>query len=213
MIFDKLEQSFKSGLAKAFEVTLNQYLKLDEDALKRFSSLDGHCIALVLKGLDIELYFLPSTDQITVLSQYDGEVSTTIKGAPLTLARLNLQETQEGFFGKEVEISGDLEAGRRFKQALDHVDVDWEEQLSKVIGDVAAHHLSNLIRNSIQWSQDTGKHTAESITEYLQTERKDVPHPYEMDTFLSDVDQLRSDVDRLAARVQRMQTILNSKRD
>ncbi|NOY62884.1 MAG: hypothetical protein GXP10_07015 [Gammaproteobacteria bacterium] len=107
-----------------------------------------------------------------------------------------------------VEIRGDSELGQRFQAILNAIDVDWEEQLSKVTGDVVAHQLGNMARGVNQWLTETADSVAQDVGEYLQEESRDLPHPSQVAQFVADVDQIRMDVDRLDARISRLNTAL-----
>ncbi|MEJ2685946.1 MAG: SCP2 sterol-binding domain-containing protein, partial [Gammaproteobacteria bacterium] len=123
-------------LSAAVESGLNRYMTLDPQAMSALAQLEGKVIALEVTGLDLELYFLPGADGVQVLGRYEGEADTRLRGTPLSLARLGVQRgVDTGAFGGEIEISGDTETGQRFKEALDRVELDWEEWLSRVTGD------------------------------------------------------------------------------
>lgn len=107
-------------------------------------------------------------------------------------------------FSGGVEIRGDVELGRRFKEILGSIGIDWEEQLARIVGDVAAHQAGNLVRGIAAWGWGVLDSLSRDMVEYLQEERHQVPPAAEIDAFLSDVDQLRIDADRLEARVRRL---------
>ncbi len=197
------------ALAATLETALNRYLSLDPDIAAQLATLEGKVIRLEILGLAMAFYLLPGHDGIQVLSHYTGEADTCLRAAPLTLARLSVgQHAEDRVFSGDVEISGDIELGERFRDILAGADIDWEEQLAHVIGDVAAHQIGNAVRSGLHWSHRTLETFGQDLAEYLQYERRDLPVRHEIETFLSAVDILRADSDRLAARVQRLETVL-----
>ena len=107
-------------------------------------------------------------------------------------------------FQGAVKIDGDTETGQAFQDLLADVDWDWEEQLSRVTGDVIAHQTGKLAKQAKQLLSDSRDTLAQDCSEYLQEEAQWLPTQIEVDYFLADVDRLRDDVARLEARVKRL---------
>jgi ubiquinone biosynthesis protein UbiJ len=201
------------GFRHALEAALNRYLSLDPDAAARMAGLAGHCIAIELRGIDLTLFMLPGNEGIRIMDSIDAEdgVDTTLHGTPLALARLGLgSNTGKTLFSGDVTITGDVETGQAFKAILDDMDIDWEEQLSHVTGDVIAHQLGNMARRARR-AISQGRATLEQdMGEYLKEELRVLPARIEVENFTADVNRLRSDADRLAARIQRLQHSVDS---
>ena len=92
----------------------------------------------------------------------------------------------------------------QFQQLLSYARPDVEEELSGIVGDVAAHRLGDLARGLGQWGRDARATMGSNIKEYLQEESRDVPSRYEADRFATNVSTLRDDVDRIEARLNRL---------
>jgi ubiquinone biosynthesis protein UbiJ len=201
-----IRHNIKTTALTGLESTLNGYLKLDPTALERMSALAGKIIAIELRGLDIVFYLLPGQAGVTVRGTVDTSPDTTLRGTPLSLIRLGLIKDQHNLlFSGDVEIFGDTETGQRFKEILDTMDIDWEEQLSRIVSDVVAHKVGNVVRGIQDWSTQTIDSLNADITEYMQEESRMLPHREEVDEFLSSIDTLRADTDRLEKRVARLQ--------
>ncbi|VAW79275.1 hypothetical protein MNBD_GAMMA14-659 [hydrothermal vent metagenome] len=191
-------------LSAALESAFDLYLRQDPDALQRCAALQDKVIAVNLTGTDFTLYFLPDAEGIKVLTCYEGEPDTLLRGTPAGFARLALEAREDALFHGAVEISGDTEIGQQFQDLLTGVDWDWEEQLSKITGDMVAHQVGKLARRGQKWLGETSETLQQDVTEYLQEEAQLLPTRVEIKTFLDDVDQLRADTDRLSARVDRL---------
>ncbi len=196
-----LPQLFIASIETAF----NRYLALDPEAFTRLANMEGKIIAIEIKGLNESLYLFPGDDGIMVLSDFDGDADTTLSGTPLALAKLSLSEDAAAvLFSGDVTITGDTRLGHQFKKILAQVNIDWEEQLSRVVGDITAHQIGNALRGFGQWF-DRSKHAMElDVGEYLQEESRLLPAKAEIDRFIHQVDELRESVDRLQARVQKL---------
>lgn len=200
-----------STLAAALESALELYLRQDPDAARRAGALQGKVIALCITGTGLTLYFLPAADGVQVLSRYEGPVDTQLSGSPLGFARLALDRREDALFQGAVQIDGDTDTGQMFQELLSDADWDWEEQLSRVTGDVLAHRAGELARHARQFFEASRETLFQDSSEYLQEEARLLPTRVEVTYFLGDVDRLRDDVERLQARVQRLiQTLDNT---
>jgi len=198
--------NLKSTALAGLDAALNGYLKLDPVALQRMATLAGKVIAIELQGLNIVFFLLPGKAGVAVRGVVGTTPDTTLRGTPLSLIRLGLAKNQQNLlFSGDVEIFGETETGQRFKEILDTMDIDWEEQLSKIVSDVVAHKVGNVVRGIQDWSAQTINSLNADITEYMQEESRMLPRREEIDEFLSSVDTLRGDVDRLEKRVVRLQ--------
>ena len=189
------------------ESAINRYLRLDPESGKRLAGLAGRCINIHLEGLNVDLYIHPDEHGLQLKDSIEGEADTTLQGTPLALARLGLgSNTEKSLFSGDVVISGDVETGQTFKAILDELDIDWEEQLSHLTGDIVAHQLGNLARRG-RHALRHGLNTLEQdIGEYLQEELRVLPTRIETENFSNDVTRIGMDVERLEARVKRLQS-------
>jgi len=189
----------------AIETAINQVLKLDPETVERIQTLQGKVIAIELRGLDTVMYILPQAGKLNVYSHYEGEADTVLRGSPVALARMGLAKNAgDVLFEGDVEITGDVELGQQFREIIDGLDIDWEEHLSHVTGDVVAHKLGNFARGALDWGRNTIETLGRDAAEYLQEESSDLPSRDEVEMVLTGIDDLRSDIDRLVARVQRL---------
>ncbi|HHH39683.1 MAG TPA: sterol-binding protein [Sedimenticola sp.] len=189
------------------EATVNRLLALDPVARKQLAEMHGRVIAFEVLGTGQTLYLVPGPARLQILSRYEGEPDCLLRGTPLALARMGRgdQGTDQLFSG-EVEIRGDTGLAHRFGHIMGSLDIDWEEQLSRVTGDVVAHGAGELVRGLGRWGRDTLETFGLDLQEYLQEELRLLPQRLEIETFLSQVDRLRDDVERLEARVERLRS-------
>jgi len=196
-----------AGLVAGLEAALNRYLALDPGAVARLGALQGRQIALELRGLDLmTLTVSPGTRGITLTTTPEASPDVVLRGTPLGMARLGLGKgTATSPFSGNIEITGDVETGQAFKAILDELDIDWEEQLSKLTGDVIAHQLGNAARHVGRTAERTHSTLEKNLGEYLQEELRVLPARVEIKNFLADIEQLSTDVQQLADRIRQLQ--------
>jgi ubiquinone biosynthesis protein UbiJ len=190
-------------LCVALQTALNALIARDPEAQRRLRALDGKLVEIRLDTLDMAGYCFCHADGIDVHGRHDGEVDATILGKPFSLASMAF--SRQALFDGDVRLLGDADVAKRFHRLLTQIDVDWEEQLSQVVGDIAAHQLGSLARNAADWFNRAADSLRRDSAEYSQEEATHLPARCEMDDWLSGVDQLREGADRLAARLDQLE--------
>ncbi len=194
-------------IAAGLEAAFNRILRLDPEVLPRLTALDGLVIAVEFEGLGLSLYLLPGADGIRVVDRCEAEPTVRVRGTPLALVRYwRGDRTASG----EIVVEGDAATGQAFQSVLTRLEIDWEEQLSRVVGDAVAHGLGNLWRGFRDWSRRAGDILRRDGVEYLQQELRALPSPQAVERFLNAVDALREDTDRLTARTERLRRRLTA---
>ena len=150
----------------------------------------------------------PLTVAFTV--QTTGEVAAAVQGAardlevrvsPFLLPRLAAHE--EAAF-REIEMQGDMELAQEVSFLAKNLTWDAEEDLSKAVGDIAAHRIVSAARAFIGWSADTGVRLAQGAAEYWTEESPLIATRVKVDTFVSGVAELRDAVERLEKRIAKL---------
>lgn len=185
------------------EQVLNAALALDPETNAKLAGLHGRTLGLELRGFGLRLFFVPTPGRLLVQGQLEGPPDALFIGSPVALASIGLGENKVGeLFSGRVEIQGDVGLAQRFGRILGQIDIDWEEQLSRLIGDVAAHETGKAVRKASRWFGESRQSLEASLSEYMQEEARLLPHPWEVAEFNQGVDELRDGVERLLARIR-----------
>ncbi len=197
----------KALISGILETSLNQYLSLDEDIEFLLKPLTGKVIAIVIEPFSQRLFLCPAKDKIQVLEDFQGEIDVTISGTLAALGMMGLNaDSMRSVFKGDVRIEGDTQVGHQFQHLFKTLDVDLEEQLSHITGDVVAHQIGNVARTGNDWVQHSMNSLRLNVQEFLQEETRDLPAQGEADILFRNIDELRADFDRLRARVERLQS-------
>ena len=190
---------------KLLEKAINNYIALDPEAPEKLGAFDGKWICIEVLGINRNIYLFVDGSHISVLPECDAEPDTIISGTPAALIKLGInRDAAPLLFAHEVEIRGDVRVGRQFKALLADMDIDWEEQLASMVGDVAAHGFFNAFNELRNWGSSAASNFTDDVSEYLQEESRDVVSGAEMEAFFEDVDALRNDADRLEAKIKQI---------
>ncbi len=193
------------ALFRPLTALVNRQIKATTPARELCAELDGKVMAVRVKDTGLAMYFCVCPDEIALFGDFDGEPDVAITGSILTLARLAGASGEDAIRDGSLELLGDAEVAQAFQKLLGYGKPDIEEELSGVIGDVAAHRLGEVARGVGSWGKKAGATLRQNITEFLQEERRDVPSRYEVEAFARGVDKLRDDVARLEARLNRLE--------
>ncbi len=193
------------ALFRPLTALVNRQIKATTPARELCAELDGKVMAVRVKDTGLAMYFCVCPDEIALFGDYDGEPDVAITGSILTLVRLAGASGEDAIRDGSLELIGDAEVAQAFQKLLGYGKPDIEEELSGVIGDVAAHRLGEVARSVSSWGREAGATLRQNITEFLQEERRDVPSRYEVEAFTRKIDELRDDVARVEARLNHLE--------
>ena len=183
---------------------LNRNIRETTPARELCGKLDGTVVAVRVRDTALTAWFLIRGDELELTADHDGEPDVAISGSLVTLARLAGNAGLDAVRKGDLEITGDAHSAERFQRLLAYAKPDFEEELSTVVGDAAAHRVGEVVRGIGRWGREARSTMGANIREYLQEESRDAPSRYEADRFAADVDALRDDVERLEARIGRL---------
>ena len=162
-------------------------------------------VAVRVSNTALAAYFEFDNNVMNVVTATADEPDVVISGSLIGLASMAGRSGTTAIRDGSLDLSGDAELANEFQKLLSYAKPDVEEELSRVVGDVAAHRLGELARGLGRWGREARSTMGANIREYLQEESRDAPSRYEVDKFGASVNKLRDDVDRIEARLNRLQ--------
>jgi ubiquinone biosynthesis protein UbiJ len=160
-------------------------------------------VAVRVRDTALAAYFVID-DVLDVVTSSPKDPDVVITGSILTLAKMAGQSGEAAIRDGSLDLTGDAETAGQFQQLLSLAKLDLEEELSGIVGDVAAHRLGEIARGVSRWGRSARSTMGANIREYLQEESRDAPSRDEVDRFGAAVSTLRDDVDRIEARLNRL---------
>jgi ubiquinone biosynthesis protein UbiJ len=201
----------------AVEALLNRGVHASMQATALARRLDGTALLLNIEGMasiriNVVRGGLSLTGAGSSLDSEAGEpADATISGSPLALLRLagatdgRADMPRAAARGAGAVVSGDAEIANMYRELIALARPDFEEELSRLIGDVPARALSQFALKTVEWARGARRTAGENIAEYLQEESRDLVNTTELDEFLQGVDTLRETADRVDARIARLE--------
>jgi len=160
-------------------------------------------------GRTVAFHVGPVALALTV--QSTGEVAAALPGtardlevriSPFLVPRLAAGE--EAAY-REIEMEGDAQLAQEVSFLVRNLSWDVEEDLSRVVGDIAAHRIAGAARGLARWGRDASLRVAQGAAEYWTEESPLVASRVKVEGFARDVSELRDAVARLEKRIERLE--------
>ena len=191
-------------LSATLESALNRLLALDSDSAERVRPLLGKVLRLEIRELR-PLWFSFSRQQLDLLTQFDGQADAGVTLDLAALPRLRDKNQLSSLIREgKVDLQGDPALFNCFSILLGELDIDWEGQLARYLGDVPAHLLCRQAKQLHRGIRHQLQINRQDLAEYLTEEVRLAPGPLEVACFCEDVSALKRRFDATALRLERL---------
>ncbi|MFZ0219192.1 MAG: SCP2 sterol-binding domain-containing protein [Candidatus Aquirickettsiella sp.] len=190
-------------ILSAQEAILNRYLNLDPESKEHLRKLSGKIVKIEWGPLTY--YWLFKFDSIYLSKDHNGTADLTLRGSTFDFLRVAFINKDKALTDIPLQVSGDMEFGKQFKDFFSNLEIDYEEQLSKILGDAIAYPMIQILKAISLWTRQSLRNSGQNLTNYVQTEMNWLVSDEELQLFFSDVDDLRDDCARLEARIKMLE--------
>jgi ubiquinone biosynthesis protein UbiJ len=186
-------------LDAAVTAPLNHLLRGESWALKRMKAYAGKTVQFSVAPFALALTVAESGEVKPAenLAVADTRFIFSLSLLPRLLVR---DETAY----KDVQIEGDTDFAGAIAYVAKNLRWDAAEDLSRIVGDIAAQRIVNTAQSFVRWSQQSLDSLAHSAAEYWTEEQPLIAKADHVKRFIADVDVLRDDVERLDKRLQKL---------
>lgn len=192
-----------SFIFAGLETVINRTLPLDPVAEQRLSALDGQAIAIQTSGPNFQLTVYFIDNRVQIHQGIDHKADALITGPVPDLAR-QAMSGDEFAIGGPVEVSGNLDLVKEMHDIARHLDLDWEEPLSGILGDPIAHQVGQVGRGIFRWAKKGAQTLLQDASTFVRDDTKAVANREELNEFHDAIDDLGMDIDRLEQRLERL---------
>jgi ubiquinone biosynthesis protein UbiJ len=139
----------------------------------------------------------------------DGLLENAADAAPNVTIRMKLSDLPLMMQNRErafsyVQVEGDAEFANAVSQVSQGVRWEAEDDLARLVGDIAARRIVSGARAVFDVAQTTRRKLEENVAEYFLEEQPLLVRPQAVAEFSAEVAELRDDVERLAKRIERL---------
>lgn len=218
-----MQQKIKQFSLKSLETIINKLLVLEPHNKKYLSQLNNKEICIFITNLNLSVHASLNNEYLFLdLNKEKDSANVIISGNSASfikfLALTNIannsgtSNTSNNSLSnlKGISFSGDLETARALQELIANLEIDWEEQLSHITGDIIAHQIGNLFRSTKLGLRSASGNLQEMLTEYIHFEARLSPTKEEVAEFINNVDDIRNDQDRLNEKIKHLETVFTS---
>jgi len=191
-------------LCSAIEFAVNQALTLNIHGVKRLTILEQKTFTIQLTELGFPLSFSVNENKVLVTSlteRSDCTVNTSIK---TLLALKKQQQITELIKEEKLEVNGDLKVAQQFANIAESLEIDWQSELAKHIGDIPTYKLSQFGSNLIKKFNFATQQIQADASEWLVHEKRLVVTASQINHFNQQVNSLISKTNDLAERIEKL---------
>jgi len=188
----------KATPAVAFCFLLNRLLDAEPWARLRLAPFAGETV-------ELRAPLLP-TLRLRILAGGTVEPGGAEPGLTMTLKPGLLAALARGeeHAMRSVDVEGDAKLAAEVLVLARHLRWDAEEDLSRLVGDVAAHRLADAGRAFAAWHLDAAQRLAAAVADYVTEEKQLLARRADLAALGDSVARLRDAVARLDKRVERL---------
>ena len=191
-------------MSAVLEIIINKAVSLNINPNDELDALEQKTLAIKLAELPFPLCLTVNNNKILVtklIERADCTITTSIS----TLRELKKgQQLTELIKQGYLDLVGDIKVAKHFASLAEKIDIDWQTELAKHIGDVATHqldHLNNTIKEKVAFA--SGQIQADSV-EYLVHEKRLVVTSSQISQFNQAVSAVELQTKQLENRVNQL---------
>lgn len=185
---------------------LNRQIRAKSPARDLCRSLNGKTMAIRVRDTALSACLEVHGDSIALTSNHTDDPDVALTGSLLTLLQLGRSAKEDLIRGGDVHLVGNPHTAQQFQKLLQLARPEPEEELSRLVGDVAARGLGDIARGIGRWSRSARQSMSQNVSEYLQEESEILPRRYDVERFRAGVEMLRDDVARFEARLRQLES-------
>ena len=188
----------KATPAVAFCFVLNRLLAVEPWARLRLAPFAGESVELRAPPLP--------TLRLQILDGGTVQAGGAAPGLTMTLKPELLAALARGeeHALRAVDVEGHAPLAAEILVLVRHLRWDAEEELARVVGDVAAHHLAAAGRAFAAWHLDAARRLTAAVTDYVTEEKQLLARRAHLDALGESVAHLRDAIARLDKRIERL---------
>ena len=178
---------------------VNHVLRSAPLAMERLARHAGRTVAVSV-GPATWAFTLQTTGEVTpALPMASRDLEVRI--SPFLLPRLAAGDEAAA---REIEMKGEAALAEEIAYLALHLTWDVEEDLSGIVGDIAARRIVSAARGLAHWSRDAAWRTAQGAAEYWTEESPLIASRVKVEDFARGVAGLDAAVSALESRIDRL---------
>lgn len=189
-------------LTSAIVPPINHLLRQANWAREKLSAYSGKSARIVVSPFMFNFTIKENGEVGAAAADAAPAVELTLT-APLLLRILSGDEAA----ASEVSVSGDASFAADINAVARNLRYDAEEDLSRVVGDIAAHRIAEAGRGFAAWQKSLFTSFVANSAEFFTFEQPLLAQEARVREFIAQVDELRDAVARLEKRLEKLRNV------
>ena len=187
------------------EELLNRILAKDSYLRSRLKIFSGKSLQISVYPPGITVTVLFERDRIRLLSSpaelLDIEITASISGNVSELIPLLIEKPdRRPLSNPAITVTGDVNFIQDIYASLHNLDIDWEDYLAPMLGNLITNELSQFGEDLQEWSQQVSSNMRRNVDEYLKEEERIFPKKEQLRDFSEELERLKLKIDRVKAK-------------
>jgi ubiquinone biosynthesis protein UbiJ len=195
---------FAQTLSAILETVINQFLSYNLHGIRALKPLSEKTLTIKLAELPFPLSFTVSDEKIHVSSNNEDNDCCLITSISSLIELKKEQQLTDLIKKDKLDIQGDLKVAQRFADIAQTLDIDWQSELAKRIGDIPAYKLGQLGRKLLKTLNFAGTKIQTDASEWLIHQKRLIITATEMSYFNLDVEEVEQQVSSLSQRLDQL---------
>lgn len=194
-------------LHATLEAVINKALALNVRQLSLIS-VEQKTLTLELSEVNSPISFTVVDNAVLVHANIERS-DCTIQTSLQTLKKLKVEQQLTSLIKEgELDVVGDIKVAQQFANIAEQLEIDWQSELAKNIGDVPTHKIVQLGYKATDKIKGAVKQIESDIGEYVVHEKRLVVTNSQVHAFNQSVAEVSAHVDSLSARIYKVAATL-----
>ncbi|MBF0296029.1 MAG: SCP2 sterol-binding domain-containing protein [Magnetococcales bacterium] len=190
--------------AVSLGIVMNLFFQRYPELRERLKELSGKVFEFHIEDFSQSLFMeVDDMGQVLIHTYSDALPHVVMAGTGGAFLSLLFATTDPDslFFSRQLKLSGETDTGLRFKNILDNVEIDWEKELSVLVGEAAAKGLMMMAHQARQLGTQGKSRLETEMEQWLNGQ--EIPRRKNLEELRRKAETLNKHLERLEGRMTR----------
>jgi len=198
-------------ICSILEKIINKALALSLNGTQSLNPLEQKILVVNLAEIGFPLSFMVNNGLIMVTSLSDISDCTIHTSIKTLVALKKQQQLTELIKQNKLDIVGDIKIAQQFAQIAETLNIDWQSELAKYIGDIPTYKFGHLGKKLAQKLNFAFTQIQADSTEWLVHEKRLVVTKSQVAAFNLQVSELEVLTETLSERIHALKSTISNR--
>ena len=195
---------YQQALCASIELIINKALALNNNKVSAIHKLEQQSLTLNLTELGFPICFSVNKEKVLVTSLIERSQCTIETSVKTLLTLKQEQKLTELIKQEKLDVIGDIKVAQHFASIAENIDIDWQSEIAKQLGDVATYKLSRLGKSLSEKIVFAGEQIQADVSEWLVHEKRLVVTADQLNVFNQQVTHIAEQTDDIFTRIEQL---------